>query len=147
MVMNREHVAIGYRALEPARPKNFNLSHWQSGKLGEPCLSVESLHSCGTAACAAGYLALSGEFGEKGGWVSTLKGAPGLGFESGDKALYEFYGARSKEEKIIIDVMHGLWERWRSEKFYEVLNIVDVTPKMVQEKFAILYFILQICEG
>jgi len=147
--MNTEHIAIGYRALEPARIKNFSLAHWQRRlRKGRILNTVDELHYCGTTACAGGYLALSPEFVAVGGSMDSIfwRGAPVYKGESGDIALYRFYGARENIEQRIINVIHGLVCKPSTVAFYNVDGVDNITPKTVQEKFAILYFILKFLE-
>jgi len=141
--MNASRIKIGYRALEPVRnySNNFNLGTWQNKT--EVVMTVDELHRCGTTACAGGCLALSPEFIELGGSVNKSTGAPRYAGWTADLALHEFYKTKHGDHHII-DLIHNTTnERTECLAFYNVELISKVTPKMVQEKFAILYFILK----
>ena len=152
--MNKEHIAIGYRALDRAVPSSFYLGTWMSR--ASSINSVEDLHECGTTACAAGFLALSKEFHAKGG-SKAFGGYPIYGWQNADDALHTFYETKdSSIEHDVICAIHGI-EGSSDEKYeYQILEFFDalgidsytskpldvITPKMVREKFAILHFIL-----
>jgi len=142
--MNTEHLAIGYRALEPARIKSFNLDTWQNTCRQRPlATSLTALHSCGMTACAGGLLALSPEFQALGGSISSV-GSPIFEGGTHQQALYAFYETKANSlRESAIDLIHNTVSHRESDDFYDVEFISDVTPKQVQEKFAILYFILK----
>ncbi|PHQ82933.1 MAG: hypothetical protein COB69_00345 [Phycisphaera sp.] len=142
--MNTEHLAIGYRALEPAKTENFNLDTWQNAFPERPLASaVKELHNYGMTACAGGLLALSPEFQALGGSISSV-GSPIFEGGTHQQALYAFYETKANSlRESAIDLIHNTVSHRESDDFYDVEFISDVTPKQVQEKFAILYFILK----
>jgi len=143
--MNADHIAIGYRALEPVEVSQFNLSSWQNMTLTNLSKTTKELN-CGTTACAGGCLALSPEFIELGGGIDSA-GSPTFKYSRGADALRIFYGNANALEDDIINIIHFLGSiRKNTPDFYGVEFLSQVTPKMVQEKFAVLYFILKFLE-
>ncbi len=151
--MNREHVAIGYRAMDRAVPSSFDLGVWVSEAIKENINTVEDLHECGSVACAAGFLGLSKEFQEKGGTTSVL-GIPIYESGHGEDALIRFYetGHPDSDASEIILLMHGLYhDEEEILDFYgidydpnKMNELKQITPDLVRKQFAILFFILQV---
>lgn len=77
--MNIENVnkAISVMERVKARGDKVDMSDWQNSEFGFGD-SEQDLHTCGTAACFAGWLAVSPEWAADGGSV-TLSGAPKMG--------------------------------------------------------------------
>jgi hypothetical protein len=140
--MLKERLKIEFNVLNRARPKNFNLLSWQG--TWQKVNSITALHKCGTTACAGGYLALSKEWKNLGGTSSVFyRGSPVFNGYFGMRALYTFYQTATDEEEYVIKLIHTASEAF--EGFYCKPRKL-VTPKDVQEKLAILYFILTVTE-
>jgi len=147
-----DHIKVEFDVLNRARIANFNLGSWQGGMLAVK-ESIEHVHECGTTACAGGYLSLS-PFWKVWGGTYDNDGAPVLEVktETGDDyiyadgidAIYEFFGLNfCVEDRIFMDALalvHGITRSHFSiEEFYDC-HYTDVTPRKVQEKLAVFYF-------
>lgn len=90
--IHKERLEKFIEYLKGVPEENFNMSDWQSFR-EEVSTTAEALVQCGTAACAAGWLALSPDFHAVGGTVCTLTGGPILGdLEESVEAFGEYFG-------------------------------------------------------
>lgn len=93
--MNIEHIDIAIKVMERVRDegRNLNMCIWQEEVFNGKAIETESkLHECGTAACFAGWLAVSPEFQEKGGSVDPSDGGPCYDLGYGSAAVEKFLG-------------------------------------------------------
>lgn len=101
-IFNRANVeralAVMHRVEEEKRA--FNMEDWQVMGWAEPAVEQEStLANCGTAACFAGWVAVSPEFQEMGGSVDPLSGKPRMGGRSGWEAIALWLGISDTEAR------------------------------------------------
>ncbi len=93
--MNLKRLEILIGIMERVQKKNghLNLSTWQAVKNCSFNIAhtERELHRCGTAACVAGWLAVSPEFKEVGGRPGYI-GMPLLHEKSGAEAVAEYLG-------------------------------------------------------
>ena len=66
----------------------FDLGDWQQGEHTKT--SEKELHKCGSAACFAGWLAVSPEFRRSGGTLSQYHGIPRFKGRGGDGAINSY---------------------------------------------------------
>lgn len=81
-----------------------DMRRWQSGEVRE---TEAGLHECGTAACFAGWLAVSPEFQASGGSLDT-KGAPGMPAykrHHGGGAVAEWLEVEHEEARALIELL------------------------------------------
>ena len=134
--MNKENVKKAIAIMESVveRDDKFNMNIWR-GVLDDdvkPPLTEARLRACGTAACFAGWVAVSPEFRTDGGVVGVT-GAPRLGERIGAIAI-------AKWLEIPKVTAGGLCCYAYSgsggvlPEFYNVNNVADVTPQMVITK-------------
>lgn len=79
--MNRERIETAIRIMERVRVHELDMIAYQSPPKNSPPSMVwarteQEMHACGNTACFAGWIAVSPEFWEDGGYVSEYSGAP-----------------------------------------------------------------------
>lgn len=74
------------------------MSDWQSG---EPLKTESEIHTCGTAACFAGWIAVSPEFKAAGGKVRPVSGAPVFCGWVGVQAILDWLEAQDTKAYIL----------------------------------------------
>ena len=125
---NVERVKKAIAVMERVRDENraFDMNWWQ-GRVGHNrCFDEAVPHACGTAACFAGWLAVSPEFQADGGSI-TLSGAPVFqGFRE-DDAVAAYLEV---DRKIAMRLCGLLGE----VEYYGVNNLHDITPRHVIDK-------------
>lgn len=86
------------------RAGKVNMGSWQTGEVRE---TEAELHECGTAACFAGWLAVSPEFQAADGGLDT-KGAPGMpafNKHHGGGAVAEWLEVEHEEARMLIELL------------------------------------------
>ena len=76
--MNEANIEDAIRILKMPESK-VKMNVWQDLMGKKAYKTLDSLHSCGTAACLAGHVAVSAEFIKAGGKVCLDSGGPLLG--------------------------------------------------------------------
>jgi hypothetical protein len=99
--MNIENVnkAIAVMERVRARGDRVDMRDWREYPfeyMQEPARSEEDLHTCGTAACFAGWVAVSSEWVEDGG-TATRAGCPKMPGKSGVRAVADWLGMEYME--------------------------------------------------
>tara|TARA_Y100001938_G_C8080980_1_gene429067 strand:- start:1863 stop:2312 length:450 start_codon:yes stop_codon:yes gene_type:complete len=90
--MNLENVNIAIAVMERVKERGdkVDMSRWQKGHYLEGHYTIkqaeEALHTCGTAACLAGWIAVSPEWKAQGHGITSY-GAPYLVLPNGEEAL------------------------------------------------------------
>lgn len=76
--MNKTNVQHAINIMK--RAGNINMGSWQQVYSGDKFIGIkddeEDLHTCGTGACFAGWVAVSPEFKEAGGYPNPRSGTP-----------------------------------------------------------------------
>lgn len=80
------------------RAGKVDMRTWQSGQVKS---SESRIHACGNTACFAGWLAVSPEFINSGGWLSPLSGAPGFNERLGAHAVIEWLEAEGGKAEVL----------------------------------------------
>lgn len=84
------------------RAGKVDMTDWQSGEIVE---TESEIHSCGTAACFAGWVAVSPEFKEAGGVTHPVSGAPILNIFSGYLAVVDWLGVVDEKQKDTLELL------------------------------------------
>lgn len=91
-MINKERINQAINVMR--RAGKVRMNRWQHSDYKDGICNKESeLHQCGNTACFAGWLALSPEFVDSGGWVSPLSGAPAYGERLGARAVADWLEA------------------------------------------------------
>lgn len=99
-MINKERLNQAINVME--RAGVVNMLTWQHSNYKDGICNKESeLHQCGNTACFAGWLALSAEFIDSGGWVSPLSGAPAYGERIGSRAVADWLEANGFMAEVI----------------------------------------------
>ena len=133
--MNIENMRSAINIMK--RAGKIDMRKWQEIKNGDKALgSEEELHYCGTAACFAGWIAVSPEWKKFGGRIDERYGTPYIPIkENLDKTYYS-----SKAIAYWLDIpksysieLCALNTTIKNEEYYGV-EINDITKEMVIEK-------------
>lgn len=100
--MNKERLELAINVMK--RAGKVDMRTWQSGKVKS---SESRIHACGTAACFAGWLAISPEFRNSGGWMSPLSGAPAYGEILGAPAVIGWLEAEELKAEVVELLVDG----------------------------------------
>lgn len=95
-MINLERLELAINVMK--RAGKVDMRTWQSGKVKS---SESRIHTCGTAACFAGWLAVSPEFLNSGGWMSPLSGAPAFGERLGAPAVIQWLEAEGLKAEVV----------------------------------------------
>lgn len=104
--MNHERVQKAIAVMERVKARNssFDMSKWQDipddGKT-PASLSEEELHACGTPACFGGWLSLSQEWKDEGGFVSLGSAQPIFEKLRGTWAIAAWLGVSFKQASAL----------------------------------------------
>lgn len=121
-MINLERLELAINVMK--RAGKVDMRTWQSGKVKS---SESRIHACGTAACFAGWLAISPEFLNSGGWMSPLTGAPAFGGRLGAPAVIQWLEAKGLKAEIlnllIINsaVISASTEDWLNGKTFKLM--------------------------
>lgn len=121
--MNKTNVQHAINIM--TRAGKVNMCQWQDCAAGFPAVSESALHRCDTAACFAGWVAVSPEFQADGGRV----------LEDGEPYLYGAGGASAIARwlEAPLDLAEDLCAVNGCSRFYPV-PFKDVTAEHVIEK-------------
>lgn len=125
--MNLQNVnkAIAIMTRVKERGDKFDLTIWQA-EAPEGIVDNEAeLHTCGTAACFAGWVAVSPEFQADGGEIE-IDGSPVLHQVSGAEAIREWLGIPNDEAHDMCGLLY-------THKVYGVEAEDEVTAEHVLE--------------
>tara|TARA_Y100001938_G_scaffold149998_1_gene239116 strand:- start:778 stop:1212 length:435 start_codon:yes stop_codon:yes gene_type:complete len=91
--MNIDNVNKAISVMERVKERGdrIDMHSWQDGAT-EIALTEQDLHTCGTAACFAGWVAVSPEFTQDGGKAKVTSGMPVLKNEEGVRAIALWLG-------------------------------------------------------
>ena len=108
--MNIENIdkAIAVMTRVKDRGDNINMDAWQENFDDHFCATEDELHSCGTAACFAGWVAVSPEFEDSGGSLNW-DGSPRLGKFHDTEAIAAWLGIPSRDANALC---------WIADHFY-----------------------------
>lgn len=99
------------------RAGKVDMAVWNRHPLSKP-KSEEAYHECGTAACFAGWLAVSPEFREAGGHPDFL-GSPSFEGATGDLAVIKWLEAEGEDanrlQAIILGIGFSTWSEWTAQ--------------------------------
>lgn len=132
--MNKENVEIAINVMKRVKSRGGNLKMvaWQK--------SIEVLHTedalinkCGTACCFAGWLGVSPEFKEKGGFVYAKNATPSYEGSFGSGAIANFLDVNLHTACLLTFTSGN-----GSFSFYGVESVNDVTFDMVIEKLELI---------
>lgn len=98
--MNLERLQQAINIME--RAGKVDMTDWQSGEIVE---TESEIHSCGTAACFAGWVAVSPEFKEAGGVTHPVSGAPILNIFSGCSAIVAWLEVEDEKQKDTLELL------------------------------------------
>lgn len=120
MLLNRmdDLIAVMLRAVD--QKYTFDMAFWQEYlTIDRPIQSEVMLHSCGSAACFAGWVAISPEFQENGGRASTADGCPIFLGNIAGAAITTYLGLDPSIDNM---TTKGLGHRlcYASQDFYQV---------------------------
>lgn len=83
-------IKIQRRVVDEDKKFDIRSWQWQAPSRMIAVVTEKKLHACGTAACFAGYVALSPEWKRAGGRINLSSGAPILNYRGGQDALSEY---------------------------------------------------------
>lgn len=89
--MNKENIKKAIAIME--RAGTVDMSYWQDVRGDSAIDNEKQLHTCGTSACFAGWVAVSPEFQRDGGQVSSA-GAPIFDYLQGSMAIARWLDIR-----------------------------------------------------
>lgn len=98
--MNLERLNQAIAIME--RAGRVDMTDWQSGEIVE---TESEIHSCGTAACFAGWVAVSPEFKAAGGVTHPVSGAPILNIFSGYLAIVDWLEVVDEKQKDTLELL------------------------------------------
>ena len=107
MNLTNVNKAIAVMERVKARGDDLDMCVWQqrrrpaNGNSRMLKTAEEELHTCGTSACFAGWVAVSPEFKEDGGYAHPLDGAPRIGVADDQYAIAKWLGISGKEAGIL----------------------------------------------
>ena len=129
MNLTNVNKAIAVMERVKARGDTLDMGCWQ-GFTGEAAVATEAeAHTCGTAACFGGWVAVSPEFRADGGWANHDTGDPRLGDQCGPMAIAEWLGISDNHASGICGIHSCL-------NTYGVESVVEVT---VDHVLGVLY--------
>lgn len=122
--MNKTNVLAATEIMKRARGR-VDMNQWQStAKSGKVASNESELHGCGNTACFAGWVAVSPEFQESGGFVD-IKGIPSLRCDNylwiGEEAIASWLGIDlSLANKLVfgdqnLDSYSDFYDKWWDE--------------------------------
>lgn len=129
--MNKSNVqkAIKIMLRVISRKDSFDMSRWQQTPAGETKLTEADLHTCTSAACFGGWVAVSPEFIEDGGNATSSLGEPVYKSRYQDNAIAEWLDINGDEAEGLCAIVG----RIRLEDTYPGVgtNRALITPEMV----------------
>lgn len=127
-MINKERVQLAINVME--RAGKVDMGVWQSDVLfhrAKAKTTEEEIHACGSAACFAGWLAVSSEFQSTGGTVCPKNGAPMYNGYRADSAVVAWMEATDLHDELIRLLILGYVdsgtpeaEGWYTELGYEM---------------------------
>ncbi len=125
---NKKNVQDAINIME--RAGKVDMYDWQNIHEGVSASTEEELHTCGTAACFAGWVAVSPEFKAFGGRVCKVGAPLGPTGSYGEVAIGEYLGIDRKlaEKLTFIDGGYELYGK----------RVEDVTKEDVIEKLKLI---------
>lgn len=135
--MNRTNVQHAINIMQRVidNKREFKMSAWQEPRYGIfgvrrwPAQDEETLHKCGTAACFAGWVAVSPEFQKDGGKVGVV-GEPEIDRYQYDRAIAAWLDIPHETAAALCFIGHGY--------FLYKGPLEHITPQMVIEKLQML---------
>lgn len=127
-MINKERVQLAINVME--RAGKVDMDAWQSDILyhrAEAKTTEEEIHACGSAACFAGWLAVSSEFHSNGGTSCPKNGAPMFNGYRAASAVVAWMEATDLHDELIrllilggVDSVTPEAEGWYTELGYEM---------------------------
>lgn len=111
-----------------ARGDTLNMGSWQAHTMYTVQAKESQLHTCGTAACFAGWVAVSPEFQKDGGEVMK-NGAPMIEGHAEDEAIAEWLGIDDElaENLCAMGAFHDVYGKPAEE-----ITVDDVIEKLYE---------------
>lgn len=91
----------------------------------------EDAHTCGSACCFAGWVAVSQHFRDQGGSMSQISGGPIFAYRHNEYAIAEYLGIPDNHAAKLV-AYTDLATTWQT--FYEVDNHDEITIDMVIQR-------------
>ena len=132
--MNKDNVQKAINVMQRVvdQKRAFGITMWQDTE-DDIVTQEEVLHNCGTAACFGGWVAVSPEFQEGGGYADNWSGQPSLEDETGYKAIAHWLGI-SRYVAQSLCAVGGVW----CVTYPNASSIGDVTSKDVIKALEVL---------